>query len=787
MCRRRFETLPNFPLHVYFLGMKDFSDNGTSAEQPLLEFDGFLFDRERCLLSRNGSRIPASRKVLETLACLLERAPAAVSKAELMARVWPGLIIEETGLHRNISLLRKLLSSETGKQYLETIPKVGYRFAGEVKTSGSTQLSSRPAAIELLVNDDVTPVAIAPGSSTPSTQTRSKPPRLRRVTSLTIAMCAFATIVAGYSLQPSPTERSFRIVPVTTRSHERPIVAAAINAEGTQIVYAERDALFIKGVEESDASELKLPQGAIPSYVKWVPGNRSLLLSATDERTDEPSIWLLSLDGRETHRVIRNGAWGSSSADAKRMVFVRNRSEIWVAGPDGDRERRFAEAPGNYRFVYPPQFSADGRYLFDGLYKPADPQTTIEARRLSDGKLITSMKLPRLQAFTLFGQDALLLSVFSSRGIPPVEIAIQRFDINRGAVGPMQKVVQWSDATAYKLTASSDARRVALIRDRTQSDVYLADIAPLTHAMQNVRRLTFDEASDFPWGWTANGKSVLFHSLRAKTFHIYEQPYDKTTAHDLVGDARDSKWPLMTADGRWLLYFSEKYPYSDGAGSLALVRQPVDGSESPQRIASFNHSDVGLRCAIHAVRCIVIDQMASWASISDLQIDTGTLQPLFDIPWVSRHYQQWALSPDGGRLAFLKDTGISIYGLSNGTLEREINLQGTCTLRALAWDSDGRGFYVTKTSGELGAVTHVSEAGKEAVIYTGPMSGGGWIVPSPDGHRVAFQEWVPSANAWMIEFEPNKSRAEEVFRNLTASVFRQGDIASTYSPSDVGE
>jgi DNA-binding winged helix-turn-helix (wHTH) protein len=750
--------------------MNDLSHRDTSTEPSVLEFDGFSFDRQRCVLSREGRRIVATRKVLETLACLLERAPLAVSKSELMARVWPGLIIEESGLHRNISLLRKLLSAQTGKQYLETIPKVGYRFTGDVRLKVAVQENSiQPLGADDAIESDVAPPTIPVSPIEPRL---SKPLRLRRLTSLTILMCACATIVAGYSLQPASIEKRFRIVPVTTRSQERPIVAAAINAEGTQLAYAERDALFIKRLDESEASELQLPAGVTPSYVKWAPGNRRLLLSATDTQTEEPAIWMLSLDGERSRRLIRNGAWASSSPDGKRIAFVRERGAIWISGPDEAGERRFAEAPGNYRFVYPPQFSADGRYLFDGLYKPADPETTIEARRVSDGKLVMSMKLPRLQSFTLLGRDALLLSVFSSRGIPPVEIAIQRFDLEHGAVGPMQKVAQLSEATAYKLTASRDARRVALIRDRTQSDVYLADVAPRTHALQNVRRLTFDEASDFPWGWTADSKNVLFHSLRAQTFHIYEQAYDKTVAHDVFGDTRDSKWPLMTADGHWLFYFSEKYPYSDGPGSLALMRQRVGASESPQRIASFAHDDVGLRCAIHAVRCVVIDQMASSAGISELQIETGKLQHLFDVPQVSRHYQQWALSPDGGRLAFLNDTGIYIYGLSNGALERQINLRGTCALRALAWDPEGEGFYLSKTSGEIGAVTHVSETGEEAVLYTGAMSGGGWIVPSPDGAHVAFQEWIPSANVWMLEFEPDKSRAEQVFRSLTASTLQ---------------
>jgi TolB-like protein len=58
-----------------------------------------------------------------------------VEKAELMRAVWPDTTVEEIGLARNISQLRKALGdeSEAGK-YIETLPKRGYRFVGEVVT-----------------------------------------------------------------------------------------------------------------------------------------------------------------------------------------------------------------------------------------------------------------------------------------------------------------------------------------------------------------------------------------------------------------------------------------------------------------------------------------------------------------------------------------------------------------------------------------------------------------------------------------------------------------------------
>jgi TolB-like protein len=57
-----------------------------------------------------------------------------VGKAELMKLVWPDCVVEEIGLARNISILRKALSDDAGT-YIETIPKRGYRFSAELDDS----------------------------------------------------------------------------------------------------------------------------------------------------------------------------------------------------------------------------------------------------------------------------------------------------------------------------------------------------------------------------------------------------------------------------------------------------------------------------------------------------------------------------------------------------------------------------------------------------------------------------------------------------------------------------
>ena len=98
------------------------------------EFGPFsLNPRERRLLF-NEERIVLTPKAFETLAALVERNGRVVSKEELMNLVWPDSFVEESGLTRNISVLRKELDrTADGKDLIETVSKVGYRFRGEVE------------------------------------------------------------------------------------------------------------------------------------------------------------------------------------------------------------------------------------------------------------------------------------------------------------------------------------------------------------------------------------------------------------------------------------------------------------------------------------------------------------------------------------------------------------------------------------------------------------------------------------------------------------------------------
>ena len=111
--------------------------------KTVYEFDRFRVDPQERLLLRGEKRIELTPKVFDLLLIFVRNSGRLLTKEELMASLWPDSHVDESNLKVNIGMLRKALEevqngnqSKNGNQYIETIPKKGYRFLGDVRISG---------------------------------------------------------------------------------------------------------------------------------------------------------------------------------------------------------------------------------------------------------------------------------------------------------------------------------------------------------------------------------------------------------------------------------------------------------------------------------------------------------------------------------------------------------------------------------------------------------------------------------------------------------------------------
>jgi len=112
--------------------------------QPFYEFGPFRLEPSERLLLRSGEHVSLPPKTFETLVLLVQNSGHVLSKDELMKTLWPGTFVEENNLTQHIAHLRRALGEGSeGHGYIETVPRLGYRFAvpvREVSGNGGTEL-----------------------------------------------------------------------------------------------------------------------------------------------------------------------------------------------------------------------------------------------------------------------------------------------------------------------------------------------------------------------------------------------------------------------------------------------------------------------------------------------------------------------------------------------------------------------------------------------------------------------------------------------------------------------
>jgi len=121
-------------LQPTFVFLQNCSGAMSEHSRPTYEFGPFSVDASKRLLLRNGEAVPLAPKVLETLLALIENRERVLTKDELLKQVWGDVVVEEGGLTRNVSILRKTLGEKPDDhRYIVTVPARGYRFVADVR------------------------------------------------------------------------------------------------------------------------------------------------------------------------------------------------------------------------------------------------------------------------------------------------------------------------------------------------------------------------------------------------------------------------------------------------------------------------------------------------------------------------------------------------------------------------------------------------------------------------------------------------------------------------------
>jgi len=101
-------------------------------------FGPFRLDVGARQLTRDGAALAVSARHFDVLVALAARAGTVITKDALVEAAWRDVAVTDNSLEQAVSALRRVLgTTDSGRAYIETVPRQGYRFAADVQTQSA--------------------------------------------------------------------------------------------------------------------------------------------------------------------------------------------------------------------------------------------------------------------------------------------------------------------------------------------------------------------------------------------------------------------------------------------------------------------------------------------------------------------------------------------------------------------------------------------------------------------------------------------------------------------------
>ena len=115
--------------------------------ETVLSFGPFVLDPRSMSLQRDGKDVSLSARGVALLEALIEANGGVVDRATLLSRGWAGLAVDESNLTVQMAALRKALGMQPdGREWIATVPRVGYRMVPPAPANGdATESGGRPS------------------------------------------------------------------------------------------------------------------------------------------------------------------------------------------------------------------------------------------------------------------------------------------------------------------------------------------------------------------------------------------------------------------------------------------------------------------------------------------------------------------------------------------------------------------------------------------------------------------------------------------------------------------
>ena len=586
------------------------------------------------------------------------------------------------------------------------------------------------------------------------------------------AMVLTASVVYMTARRQPSARPGLKQTQLTANSSANAVVNGAISPDGKYLAYYDQKGIHLKLLETGETRDVTEPEALTGSQHSWeiFPWNDTKFLADAFVLGGGDSAWIVSVMGGAPRKLRDDAFPNSLSPDGSTIAFLRSPGsigdrEIWLMDSDGEQARKVyqTDEDSNLQTV---EWSPDGQRLaYWKEHRAGDKlEVSIETLDLSGGPSTTLISDPRLWQFVWL-RDGRLIYSLAEPDINQASCNLWALRVDgrtgRPAGTPLQ-LTDWAGFCTGDLSATQDSKRLVTFKWWNQRSVYVADYA--RSRLTNPRRLTLSDGQEYPVGWTADGKSIVFVSNRNGTWGIFKQALNKESAETIVTGLPHRVDARMSPDSSWILY-----QMFTGWTAGRLMRVPVTGGPSelvltiatpPEPIGLAGvHLHEPPRCARSpAGLCAIAERTADGKQLVFTGFDPvqgrGSELTRFDIDPTSAY--KWDLSPEGDRIAVLKRSDDQVHILSLiGQPERLITVKGWRSLETVDWAVDSKGLFTSDAKEKNSVLLYVDLQGNANVLWEQPGEQEGnndiYAIPSSDGHHLAMFGWTRNSNMWMLE------------------------------------
>jgi Tol biopolymer transport system component/DNA-binding winged helix-turn-helix (wHTH) protein len=737
--------------------------------QRLYEFGPFRLDTAEQLLLRDGKPLTLTPKAFEMLVALVERSGHLVEKEELMKVVWADAFVEESNLTNNVSALRKLLGQgKGGENYIETVPKRGYRFTAAVRELTPEALVIEKHTVTRIVTEDSEEetrsesVALTPESAPVIHQTAFSiisSNRSSRALLLAALIVAGATTAFGiYWLIAQRQARTkaiaaqpFSLMNISRLTTSGRIKHATISRDGKYLAHvtedADGDSLWVRHVAAPTGVRIAGPAATEYASVTFAPGGDSIYYVTLVRDKGDTALYRVPVLGGPSSMVVYDAYPIDFSPNGNQITFVRayrSESRLLIANADGTNERTLAtrRQPEFFRVDWnAPAWSPDGKTIACQvrLNDQRGQYETVVRVSVEDGSqrpLTTERWSYTGQPVWLADGRGLLVTANESETAPKQvwQIAIQS--------GKATRVTHDLD-DYHDLSLTADSSRLAAVQKHSVSSIWVAPEGDANRAKQI--------ASEVGWirelAWTPDGR-IVFRSNAGGGAEIWVMNANGRNPKQLTMGARACRGLSVSPDGRYIFFSSER------EGRFNIWRVDADGSNLKQLTNGDN--DFYPHCAPDG-QWVVFQREVMEPRLWKVPVEGGEPEQLTKTRACWPH-----VSPDGELVGYYyldPDVGksrwrIGIVSSEGGTPVKQFDLPPTVvpSERFVRWAPDGRSIAYANSPGGLSEIWIQPVDGSRPKQLTNfkaeQIIAFDW---SPDGRSLAFVRNVETSDVVLIE------------------------------------